>query len=302
MDTLKSIPAWRLFKTSLASLAMCQLALFGPLASVARAEAHSAAPTATPIRHVIVIVGENRSFDHLFATYRPRPGESVLNLLSEGIVRADGTPGPNYDRAYQYSADVSNSAAFQLSPKNKTLYDVLPAPLNGGPTNVCTDNGICTLADATSSEDGLANGFYQYLMTGGSGLTGKVPDSRIAGVSSAPPYSTLLPGPFQLTANPATFPYDSYAASPVHRFYQMWQQMDCDAAYVSARYPSGCRADLFPWTEVTVGAGTNGRPQAANFSTDYAPGMKTTGEGSTSMGFYNMQQGDAAYTKYLADH
>jgi phospholipase C len=25
--------------------------------------------TATPIKHVIVIVGENRTFDHLFATY-----------------------------------------------------------------------------------------------------------------------------------------------------------------------------------------------------------------------------------------
>jgi phospholipase C len=26
-------------------------------------------PTASPIKHVIIIVGENRSFDHLFATY-----------------------------------------------------------------------------------------------------------------------------------------------------------------------------------------------------------------------------------------
>src|SRR5947209_8273581 len=51
------------------------------------------ANTATPIKHVIVIVGENRSFDHLFATYVPKPGETVNNLLSEGIVNADGTPG-----------------------------------------------------------------------------------------------------------------------------------------------------------------------------------------------------------------
>ena len=27
-----------------------------------------------PIKHVIVIVGENRTFDHLFATYKPQPG------------------------------------------------------------------------------------------------------------------------------------------------------------------------------------------------------------------------------------
>ena len=27
--------------------------------------------TRTPIKHVIVIIGENRTFDHLFATYKP---------------------------------------------------------------------------------------------------------------------------------------------------------------------------------------------------------------------------------------
>ena len=50
--------------------------------------------TTTPIQHVIVIIGENRTFDHLFATYQPvNQGETVFNLLSEGIVNADGTPG-----------------------------------------------------------------------------------------------------------------------------------------------------------------------------------------------------------------
>ena len=61
-------------------------------------------------------------------------------------------------------------------------------------------------------------------------------------------------------------------------------------------------ADLFPWVEVTVGAGTNGKPQPANFSTEWSPTATTTGEGSTSMGFYNVQKGDAPYFKYLADH
>jgi phospholipase C len=51
-------------------------------------------PTLTPIKHVIVIIGENRTFDHIFATYKPvNKGEKVLNLLSEGIVKADGSPG-----------------------------------------------------------------------------------------------------------------------------------------------------------------------------------------------------------------
>src|SRR5215469_9942150 len=57
----------------------------------------SALETATPIKHVIIIVGENRSFDHLFATYLPvSRNENVLNLLSEGIVNGDGSPGWNF--------------------------------------------------------------------------------------------------------------------------------------------------------------------------------------------------------------
>ena len=60
--------------------------------------------TTTPIKHVLVIIGENRSFDHVFATYVPKHGE-IWNLLSEGIINADGTPGPNFSQAAQKSAN-----------------------------------------------------------------------------------------------------------------------------------------------------------------------------------------------------
>jgi phospholipase C len=53
--------------------------------------------------------------------------------------------------------------------------------------------------------------------------------------------------------------------------------------------------------ETTVGAGANGIKQPANFSTEYSKTAKTTGEGSTAMGFYNVQNGDAPYFKKLAD-
>src|SRR5579859_6161737 len=219
--------------------------------------------TDTPIKHVIVIVGENRSFDHLFATYKPKSGETVNNLLSEGIVNPDGTPGPKYSLATQYSADVTGSATYQLSPTTKAPYSTLPAPLNGGPSDVCKDNKICTLDDALSSEDGLPEWpltYYKSLLVGGSELTAKVPDSRITGVHDSAPYSTLYPGPFQIT-NYSTFLNNSYANSPVHRFYQMWQQEDCSAAHATPVNPSGCLADLFTWTEVTVGSNVNGKPQ-----------------------------------------
>jgi phospholipase C len=276
---------------------------FGPMVQGAKADdVHNHKKTATPIEHVIVIVGENRTFDHIFATYKAKQGETVNNLLSQGIIHEDGSPGPNYAKAQQFSADITGSTVFELSPTSgKAPYSVLPAPLNGGPTDVCKDNGICTLHDATSSENGLAPGYYQFMLTGGSGLKGKVPDSRITGVSSSAPYSSLPPGPFQLT-NSTTFPYDSYAASPVHRFYQMWQQFDCNASYATTSNPSGCLADYFTWTEVTVGSNINGKTQPLNFSTDYAPDKVTTGEGATAMGFYNMLQGDAPFSKELADH
>ena len=71
--------------------------------------------------------------------------------------------------------------------------------------------GLLNLGDARSSEDGLpvpTPTYYESLLVGGSGLTGKVPDSRIAGVNATAPYSTLQPGPFQFTADPISFPYN----------------------------------------------------------------------------------------------
>jgi phospholipase C len=41
--------------------------------------------TTTPIKHLIVPIGENRSFDNIFGTYVPKTG-TVANLLSKGIV------------------------------------------------------------------------------------------------------------------------------------------------------------------------------------------------------------------------
>ena len=55
----------------------------------------------TPIQHVIIIVGENHTFDNLFGTYKPTAGQTIDNLLSKGIVNADGTPGPHFDKAKQ---------------------------------------------------------------------------------------------------------------------------------------------------------------------------------------------------------
>jgi len=247
------------------------------------AEDHSR-QTKTPIQHVIVIIGENRTFDHVFATYKPKKGESVDNLLSKGIVNEDGTPGPNFALAAQSSAIDSSDDGFRLSPSGNTRYSVLPPALAGGYTTAPFPD----VATAKAFENGLPDDYYVYMTTGGTGLSHGQLDTRI-------PSADKLPnGPFQITSS--THPYDAYDNSPVHRFYQMWQQFDCKASRATRNNPNGCKNDLWPWVETTIGAGSNGKTQPAGFNDT------STGEGSTAMGFYNVLQGDAPYLKSLADN
>ena len=271
----------------LSSLALLQLSCGMTLAATS-----ADATTRSPIKHVIVIIGENRSFDHVFATYVPKKGEKVWNLLSEGIINSNGTPGPNFAKAEQLQGYATHDA-FLLSPDKEYFPNQkLPAPLVGGPKDSYIADDSLDLAE--QSENGLPPEYYLSLISGGTGQTSKTPDQRITNVSS------LRAGPFQLT-NETTFNYTDYAASPVHRFYQMWQQLDCSLKHLSPENPSGCDEKSFAWVEVSVGAGANGIAQPANFSEQYSTTATVTGEGSTALGFYNVQQGDAPYFKSLAD-
>jgi phospholipase C len=270
--------------------------LTGPVVPVFAQQAATDVRTTTPIKHVIVIIGENRSFDHVFATYQPKPGETVKNLLSEGIVTADGKPGRNFDAAKQFQA--RDTATYNPSPEGKTVYNVLPPVGSGGAPSTASNTNpppFASVAAVAATEQQLApggggNGLpaadFALLTTGATGLTG-TEDTRVPNTAKLPS------GPYQLTSS--TLPYDSYTGSPVHRFYQMWQQTDCSVAHASADNTSGCRNDLFPWVEATIGAGSNGEPIPANFND------LTTGEGSDSMGFFNVSQGDAPFLKSLAD-
>src|SRR5690242_7482129 len=92
--------------------------------------------TATPIKHVIIIIGENRTFDNVYATYVPKHG-NVSNLLSRGIIHADGSPGPNAALATQFQLSTINPATFfvdtrKLINPGKTAYSpFLPTPEAG---------------------------------------------------------------------------------------------------------------------------------------------------------------------------
>jgi phospholipase C len=255
--------------------------------------------TASPIKHVIVIMGENRTFDHVFATYEPRPGEHVDNLLSKGIINKDGSPGPNYAKAAQFSATANNY--YSINPAQKTAYNnstnKLQAPGTSYAPQTCYTsveqaalNGpgcLATLAVAAQGDYGLRKQDLALLTTGATGVPGNSPDTRVLD------YNNLPNGPYPLVelqqGEKTSSLYATYGGSPVHRFYQMWQQLDCDVTKASGHNPSGCQADLFPWVEETVSSGSNG---------SLTP--KPLKEGNIAMGFYNVANGDAPYLTQLA--
>lgn len=229
--------------------------------------------TATPIKHVMLIIGENRTFDNVFGTYVPPKGQTIWNLLSQGIVEADGSAGPNARLATQFTA--SDTSKYSISPTKGVAYTTLPPPDVGGPATPL----FSSVSQAEAIEPALPPADYYMLTIGGTGISGGGIDTRFPG--------DLPNQPFDISD---FISYDDYVGSPVHRFFQMWQQLDCDIHAATAQNPSGCQADLFPWVEVTVGAGSNGNPEPVGFK----------GEGAIAMGFYNNQQGDVPYFTELA--
>jgi acid phosphatase len=198
------------------------------------APASAQAPrTTTPIKHLIVVVGENLSFDNLFGIYQPRSGAAVHNLLSEGIANRDGSPGPDFAKAAQRRAEVRD--LYEVTPRVIGTYALLAQP---GTTHAV-------------------------------GLPRNVPDQR---------FPVLLPnGPFQITKH---VDYAEPIGDPIHRFFQMWQQVD------------GGRRDLFVWVAETSGEGSQNRADPAS----------GTNQGAVAMGFYNMTAGDAPFFRELADN
>ena len=66
-------------KIRTALFASCVTAAAGLCSAASAADAALALSTRTPIKHLIVVVGENVTFDTLFGTYQPAPGVSVRN-------------------------------------------------------------------------------------------------------------------------------------------------------------------------------------------------------------------------------
>ena len=117
----------RTLRSVLAGLGLAALAAVGPTAGAAADdEPRGRQTTRTPIGHLIVVVGENHTFDNLFGGYQPADDQTVSNLLSKGIIKADGTPGPNFASAAQQQA--SDTKVYLLAPAKTGRYATLPQP------------------------------------------------------------------------------------------------------------------------------------------------------------------------------
>ena len=191
----------------------------GP-AAIGAASMHSR----TPIKHVIIIIGENHSFDNVFATYKPPGHQHIWNLRSEGIVTANGSPGPNFAKASQLTA--TNTTKYTLTPTITGAYTTLPQPNTTYVSSAC--DGLPGNSPDTRFAAGLPNGPFQ--------ITNYVPyfDSHLQ-------YSKF--GQCEL--------FGAYVGDPLHRFYQMWQQT------------TASKSRLNTWVASTAGDDNGTTPPAA---------------------------------------
>jgi phospholipase C len=184
--------------------------------------------TATPIKHVVTIIGENHTFDNVFGTYQPPAGQHVDNLLSEGIVNASGAAGPNASKAQQSQA--TDTTSYQVDPTTTTPYSTLPQPSTTSTSKPCTGQGQ-NVNDARFPSN-LANVPYQ--------ITKYVPYFDDHGQ-----YNQFGTCEFN----------GAVVGDPLHRFYQMYQEVSGDQ-----EHPAGTN-DLWTWVHQTAG-GSNGDPPA----------------------------------------
>lgn len=262
--------------------------------------------TRSPIRHLIVVSGENRGFDHIFGTYTPPDkNQQIWNLLSREIVQPNGSLGLGYAAALQQQAISTDR--YELSPKKTGPYKVLPQPstgLNALPASPCTMGKELYGSDIFCSDPSGLQESTEYLLRDDYAGTGQFgvylpptyypqPDCRYPKALPNGPYSIVGAGlPKNDCEAPPVQPI-SYAGDPVHRFYQMWQQSDCSSLQATPANPSGCLGDLHTWVATSVGWDITQPP-----ATD-----QDTYQGSVAMGFYNMQKPDEwPFLKKLADY
>jgi len=255
-------------------------------------DAADAVKTESPIKHVIILIGENRGTDHTFGVYKPKgKHETISNILSKGIVNEDGTPGPNFSLAQQFMVKPQPQYYIGAPKAAKAAYGStgqMPQPNTNGAPIAQGESGapfvpafLAELAVVDPSPD--FNPLTDTILTTGfTMLPANTVDTRI-------PNAGVLPnGPFVLQG--PNISDDDYTGDMTHRFYQAWQQSDCSVANATKANPTGCLNDLFPFVMSTYDLNDKSVPAVqGNFS-----------EGN-EMGFYDAEQEEASTLKTLAD-
>ena len=140
--------------------------------------------------------------------------------MSEDIINADGSPGPNFAKAHQFKiTSAPNGGKFFSSADlaKKQLYATLPPPDVAGVGPISPYLAILSIP---GGDPGLPPPDQFLFATGGTGLGFTVgPDIRISNVNNLPP------GPFQMTG--PNMPFDAFTGDTIHQYFQMVQQVDC---------------------------------------------------------------------------
>ena len=247
-----------------------------PAAAATSLAALNAGPTTTAIKNVIVVVGENQTFDAVFATYSAPANQTVKNLLSQGIINADGTPGPKFSLAAQNQGAAQTT--YTLNPTRGALYATLPQP----------------------ELIGVLNAQLQ--------AQGGVPDQRTPANLPNGPFQNTKYAPYALSP---TNPLGNLTGDPVHRFFQMWQQTGGDNSkldlYTWVATTTGQGGDTSGVTPANPSQGGE-LMGFANMSTGDAPFFKSRAaqyaisdnyhqsiQGGTGANFFAIATADMAY-------
>ncbi len=209
-------------RVAAAAAIVLMTAVLGAGSASAQPRSH-AASAHTPITHVIVIVGENHTFDNVYATYRPRHRQRVWNLRAEGIVKRNGEPGAHVSLARQWTATDTAADGYSTAPKLVAPYTTLPQP-NTTYVDPRCDGGQAMNAPDARFPANLRNAPYQ--------ITKYVPYDQIHSA-------------FKACDNGA------YVGDPLHRFYQMNQQA------------SRNQNKLWVWTAETAGDSNGAPPSGS---------------------------------------
>ena len=206
--------------------------------------------TRTPIKHVVVIVGENRTFDHVFATYKPKHGQRIDNLLVEEDHQRGRHARPELRaRPPEDGGRLGRRARSTLSPGSKK-------PLRGAAARPRRRPDDAVRLDGRRRRGGRERSARRLHRVPHDGRHGPRRAARSTRASPTPPACRRARSSSR-RASPTT----PTRRAPCTASTRCGSSSTAAATQATFANPAGCRSDLFPWVEVTIGAGSNGAAQ-----------------------------------------